>query len=131
MSGDLYDILVDSSNTDFKNGQILMQTGMYYYSITFYVQSINKMLNLIYIHYLNETLELDKDYNFIMSKLNVLPDWLKQKIEKVMEDYKTVDEQSDKVTLKMMCEDILSDTQEINQSLKKILMGKNASLILD
>lgn len=131
MSGDLYDILVDSSNTDFKNGQILMQTGMYYYSFTFYVQSINKMLNLIYIHYLNETLELDKDYNYIMSKLNVLPDWLKQKIEKVMEDYKTVDEQSDKVTLKIRCEDALRDTQEINQSLKEILMGKNASLILD
>lgn len=131
MDENLYDILFDSSNTDIENGQILMQTGMYYYSIVFYIQSIHKMLNLLYIHNLNENVELDKDYKYIITKLDVIPDYLKDKIRTIMQEYEAINEKSDKVTLKIMCENILKETEELNGYLKQILMGKSVSLNLD
>lgn len=131
MNEHLYDILFDSSSTDIKNGHILMQTGMYYYAITFYVQSINKMLNLLYIHNINESVEIDKDYKYIIAKLDVIPDCIKNKIEIVMKEYEAINEKSDKVTLKIMCENILKETEELFENLKQLLMGKSVSLNLD
>jgi hypothetical protein len=128
MREELYNVLLDSSQVDFKNGEILMQTEMYYYSIVFFVKSVKNLLGVLYIHTRNEVINEDEDINNIIKKIDMIPDEIESDINYIIENCDELNENLGKDKLKTSCALIHEKTKNICSTLKLILMGESVSL---
>ena len=121
---EMYDVLLDSSRMDLKNGEIMMQSEMYYYAVAFFVQGIKKMLNSAYLHIKNKKLDYECENDLLLDEMDFLPEEVKEGIKLIFDSFKKIDSNSDIEILKSLSIDINRRTKSICVIIEDIIMGR-------